>query len=50
MQTMKTIELTEIEAELKKKIALDPQAFKQLVNNHHWKIKGLKDYLLSLEN
>ena len=47
---MKTIELTEIESELKKKIALDPQAFKQLVNDHQWKLKGLKKYLLSLAN
>lgn len=47
---MKTIELTEIESELKKKIALNPKAFKRLVNNHQWKLKGLKKYLLSLAN
>lgn len=47
---MKTIELTEIESELKKKITLNPKAFKCLVNNHQWKLKGLKKYLLSLAN
>ncbi|WP_290032799.1 hypothetical protein [Ligilactobacillus cholophilus] len=47
---MKIIEITKYESLLKKKIASDPQRNKKIINDHNWKVKGLKEYLLSLAN
>lgn len=44
------VDIKTIEPELRRKIAEDPQEIKKIINNHNWKIEGLKDYLLSLTN
>lgn len=47
---MKTIEIKDIEPELRKIVALDPQEWKKQINSYDWQTKGLKDYLLNLAN
>ena len=42
------VDIKTIEPELRRKIAEDPQEFKKIINNHNWKVKGLKEYLLRL--